>query len=228
MRSGDFVWPKKPGAYVPYRSSSQNSPELDARDWNAERDAYLNRAVQSAVNNPVIRRRIEMLRAMDYREFLAVYLGAQTPGVPGLYAGGGVYVGHVGVIEIESDGTPWVIEALLKHGVVRRKYSLWLEERVDQVVWLARLREISHERRALIATEAKQHVGKPYDFWNFDLNDDSCFYCSKLVWLSIFRALGFAVDGENSPSRSLWFSPKQLLNLPVMEKIHDPGSYATT
>lgn len=226
LQSGDFVWPKKPGAYVPYNVGSLNGPEQDRSQWIAERNAYLGKITQVLNPDPVVLERINALRSMDYREFIAVYAGAQTPGIPGLYLGGGVYVGHVGIIEVDARGEAWVIEALMEKGVVRSKYLTWLEHRSDQVIWLARLRQLDGARRALVVHEAKKHLGRPYDFWNFDLNDDSVFYCSKLVWLSVFRSLGFAVDGEEKPRRVIWFSPKQLLNLPVLEKLHDPGPYA--
>jgi uncharacterized protein YycO len=94
-------------------------------------------------------------------------------------------------------------------------------------VWLGRLRGYDAQQRAGLAAEALKHVGKPYDFWNFDLDEDSGFYCSKLAWLAIYRALGFAVDGRTNPRRVLWFSPKQFLRLKAVEKLFEPpGGYA--
>ena len=226
LQTGDLVWPKKPGAYVPYNFGSRNSPEQDRVQWIGERDAYVKKLEQSSNLDALTARRLEVLRSMNYREFIAVYEGAQIPGTPGLYAGGGVYVGHVGIVEVDATGSPWIVEALLGKGVVRTAYSKWLEDRADQVVWLSRLRQLDSPQRASVLSEAKKYLGKPYDFWNFDLNDESAFYCSKLVWLSIYRALSFPVDGVDSAKRLIWFSPKQLMNLPVLEKIHDPGPYA--
>lgn len=228
FQSGDFVWPKKPGAYVPYHAGSANSPSQDREQWVRERDAYLRRVSKRRELDDLTRKRIESLSAMDYREFIAVYAGAQQPGVPGLYSGGSVYVGHVGLVEVDANQTPWIVEALLGKGVVRQTYSDWLRQRTDQVVWLGRLRQLDADRRARVPEMAKRYLGKPYDFWSFDLNDDSGFYCSKLAWLSIYRALGFAVDGDENPRRVLWFSPKQFLYLPTIERLHDPGPYATS
>lgn len=226
FQSGDFVWPKKPGVYVPYNAGSTNSPDLDRERWNRERDAYLKKNKDSATADKVLQQRLETLRTMDFREFIATYAGGQEPGVPGVYSGGSVSVGHMGIIEVDSNKVPWVIEALLDQGVVRTKYVDWVKQRSDEVIWLGRIRQLSAEHRAKVATEAKHYLGKPYDFWNFDLNDDSGFYCSKLAWLSIFRSLGFGIDGKNDPKRSIWFSPKQFLYLPTIDRLHDPGPYA--
>ncbi len=62
-------------------------------------------------------------------------------------------------------------------------------------------------------------MSDPYDFWNFDLDDDRAFYCSKLAWMAIFRSLKFAVDGNVNPRRSFLFSPKQLLYAPTIVRI---------
>lgn len=228
FQSGDFVFPKKPGAYVPYNSGTANSPMRDRDLWQDERDAYVKTASLAARDDPLAIQRLTALREMDYREFIAVYAGAQQPGIPGLYSGNGVYVGHCGILQITPSKELWVIEALWEKGVVRKKYAEWLLERSGQVVWLARLRQLDADQRSKIAIEAAAQVGKPYNFWNFDLNDDSSFYCSKLAWLSVYRSLGFAMDGKTSPQRLFWFSPKQMLNLPVLERLHDPGPYATS
>lgn len=226
IESGDFVWPKKPGAYVPYNANNGNSPALDKEQWLRERDAYLLKYEKSAGLDETLHQRLDTLRTMEFREFISVYAGGQEPGVPGLYSGGSAYVGHVGIIEVDSHKTPWVIEALLDQGVKRTKYTDWIKQRSDQVVWLGRIRQLKPEQRAKVAAEANIHVGKQYDFWNFDLNDDSGFYCSKLAWLSIYRSLNFAIDGQTNPNRSFWFSPKQFLYLPTIERLHDPGPYA--
>lgn len=224
--TGDLVWPKKPGAYVPYNSGSINSPETDRENWITERNTYVQHVIDSKTTDRVQLDRAQALKAMDFREFLAIYAGAQKPGVPGLYSGGALYVGHVGIIEVDSNRTPWIIEAVMGKGVVRTTYADWITERSDQVVWLGRIRQLDQGQRVAIAREAKRHLGQPYDFWNFDLNDDAGFYCSKLVWLSVFRSLKFAIDADTDTKRILWLSPKQILYLPVIERLHDPGPYA--
>lgn len=229
FQSGDFVWPKKPGVYVPYNSGSESTPEQDRAQWLREKKAYLIKHKKVASTDRVLQRRIESLQNMDYREFIAIYEGNQTPGIPGLYSGGSFYVGHVGIIKVDQDHKAWVIEALLgkEKRVVKQSYEDWIKGRPEEVVWLGRLRDIQPESRAKVAEEATKYIDRPYDFWNFDLDDDSAFYCSKLVWLSIFRALKFPVDGNQEPRRAFWFSPKQLMHSPTIDLLHDPGPYAT-
>jgi uncharacterized protein YycO len=93
------------------------------------------------------------------------------------------------------------------------------------MVWLGRVKKISSSYRAKIAIEAKKYIGRPYDFWNFDLNDERGFYCSKLAWMCMFRALGLVIDGNPDPKRFFWFSPKQLLYVNRVARLFDPGPY---
>ena len=226
FNSGDFLWPKKPGVFVPYSQQANIGPERDAEIWEREKQEFLDQARSGQTG--LSPEQLQELRGLTYREFLARYEGDQKPGQPGVYSsGGGLYVGHVGIIDINPNGEPEVIEALWGPGVTRRTYKDWLSGRPDEVVWLGRLRDQSKSARASISGEAAKYVGRPYKFWNFNLNDDSGFYCSKLVWLSVYRSLGFAIDGNFDPKRDFWFSPKQLLYLPVIDRLHDPGPYAT-
>ena len=219
FEAGDLLWPKKPGVFVPYSQQIGTGPARDRQIWEQEKQEFLDRAVRG--HTSMTSEQIADLRRLDYREFVARYHGDQKPGEPGVYSsGGGLYVGHVAL------GQPVVIEALWDKGV-RSSYKDWISGRPDEIVWLGRLRNDSKSERAGICSEAVKFLGRPYDFWNFDLNDDSGFYCSKLVWLSIYRRLGFAVDGDQNPKRGFWFSPKQLLYLPTIRIIHDPGPYAT-
>jgi hypothetical protein len=226
FQSGDLVWPKKPGAYVPYNSGNDRSVASDQMVWEREKNEYIQTLKAKPNLDSIETESIRLLSTMTFRDFLAIYEGNQTPGIPGAYSGSGFYVGHVAIVEIDSNNTPWVIEAVLPQGVRRMTYADWLASRPDQMIWLGRLRDISSGDRAGIPEEAKKYLSKPYKFWNFNLNDDGGFYCSKLVWLSIFRALHFAVDGNNNPKRFIWFSPKQLLYCATIDRIHDPGPYA--
>ncbi len=225
LKSGDLVWPKKPGAYVPYLDTSRRDPKEEERRWVADRDRFVTHA--STVAPYLSAADIERLRKLSFREFYAQYAGDQIPDTPGVYSsGGGIYVGHVGIIDIDQSSKPWVIEALGNVGVVRHSYEDWLKGRPDEVVWLGRVRDHSETDLARIAIEAKKYLGRPYNFWNFDLADSNDFYCSKLAWLSIRDALHFAIDGNDQPKRRFWFSPKQLLYLKTIARLHDPGPYA--
>lgn len=48
FKSGDFVWPKKRGVYIPYKSGSRNDPKEDERKWIAERDRFVSEASKTA------------------------------------------------------------------------------------------------------------------------------------------------------------------------------------
>src|SRR5262245_1129716 len=225
FQSGDLVWPKKPGVYVPYRNDVYASPDEERRQWQAEKEAF----IKSLRANPTwfSEADIAQLENMTFREFYSRYAGDQKPGVPGTYStGAGIYVGHVGIIEIDSNKTPWIIEALMRRGVVRSTYDDWIRSRPGEIVWHGRVRDISASDREKIAANATKYLNKPYNFWNFNLSDDSAFYCSKLAWLAIWRSLGFAIDGDPNPKRKFWFSPKQLLYAKAIARLHDPGPYA--
>ncbi len=225
FESGDLLWPKKPGAFVPYSQRAEFDIQRDREIWEREKSEFLDRVAREKTY--LSAQQIDALRALDYREFLARYHGDQQPGIPGVYSsGGGIYVGHVGIIDVASSGAIFVVEALWGRGVIRHSYDEWLANRPNEVIWLGRVKGRSNDERASIVEEAKKYINRPYDFWNFDLNDDHGFYCSKLVWLSVFRSLSFAIDGNSNPERAFWFSPKQLLYLPAIDRIHDPGPYA--
>lgn len=225
FQSGDFLWPKKPGVFVPYDAGPPRAPDADEAKWNEERDRFIaNVATKAPYFTPA---QIQNMRNLSYREFYARYAGAGQRKSATYSSGGPIYVGHVGIVEIDETGVPWVIEALSDRGVIRHTYADWAAERTGDLVWLGRLAKLSPTLRAKIPAEAKKEVGKPYDFWNFNLNDDSGFYCSKLAWLATYRSLHFAVDGNANPRRFFWFSPKQLLYVPRMGRLVDPGPYAT-
>jgi hypothetical protein len=225
FESGDFLWPKLPGAIVPYNSEGITDPEQQRQQWEAERDRYIDE-VKRGKPSSLTPAEIDAIKSLAYSEFYARYAGDQKPNMPGVYSdSSGLYVGHVGVIEIDASGTRWVIEAVMTKGVIRQTYDKWLVSRPGQVVWLGRLKGIEKDKRNAVALEAKKYVGRPYNFWNFDLNDDKDFYCSKLVWLSVFRALHMPVDRKEIPKRGFWFSPKQLLSTDTIARIHNPGKY---
>jgi hypothetical protein len=225
FKAGDLVWPKKPHVYVPYLDTDRGDPKEEERGWIAERDRFVTNV--STLAPYLSTADIDHLRTLSFREFYARYVGDQSPDTPGVYSsGGGVYVGHVGIIDIDRSSKPWVIEALGDAGVVRHSYEDWLKGRPGEVVWHGRVRDQSDVELAKISSAARKYVGRPYNFWNFDLADASSFYCSKLAWLSIRDALQFAIDGNKEPRRRFWFSPKQLLYLKTIARLHDPGPYA--
>lgn len=224
LEAGDLLWPKPPGALVPFDSRAGAAEASQAAEWEKEKNAYMAKLRKSSRITPDDQARINALAALDYKKFKSVYLGDADPNTTVDYSGGFFYVGHVGIVDIER-GIPFVIEALAGQGVRRVSYADWLSERAGQLVWQARLEGISKERRSAVATTAATYLGRPYDFWNFDLADDSGFYCSKLAWLSILKATGSAPDDDPKPQRTLWYSPKRLLRSTHLKILNNPGDY---
>jgi hypothetical protein len=225
LQSGDFLWPKLPGVFVPYDAGPPRAPDADEMKWNQERDRFLAEAPTKA--SYFTAAQLEKMRKLTYAEFYSRYAAAGKAKSATYSSGGPIYVGHVGIVEVDEAGIPWVIEAIWGRGVIRHTYADWLSERPGEIVWQGRLTKLSAAQRAGIPIEARKQIGKPYDFWNFDLNDEAGFYCSKLAWMAVFRSLNFAVDGNPNPRRFFWFSPKQFLYVPRMARLVDPGPYAT-
>ena len=109
-------------------------------------------------------------------------------------------MGHVGLIEVDARGIPHIIEATPERpdgtdgGVIRLRYTDWLKSYTNIQVWHGRFRDLDTAVCQRVLDVARSQPGKPYDFFNFDLNDDRSFYCSKLVWMSVWRAAQIAAD----------------------------------
>jgi hypothetical protein len=226
LQAGDLIWPKKPGAIIPYDSRPGEADKSDAVRWRNEKEAYLNQIRHNPNPSPQERERYATLQKMTYGEFVGYYLRDQIPGESTLYGLGGIAVGHVGIIET-IDGKPFVVEAMWGPGVQRISYADWLQNHQGEIFWVGRLKQVPPEKRAAIAEKAADQIGKPYKFWDFDLEDASGFYCSKLAWLSILQGVGFPPDDNVNPKRLLWFSPKQLINSKHIQLIANPGDYGT-
>lgn len=223
LKSGDLIWPKKPGVYVPYEAQSQRGADEDRQAWQNEKQAFMANIEQKAPYMTAADR--ARINGMTFDEFYSRYVGAASPtrAVP-YNAGVPLYVGHVGIIRM--DGTdPWVVEAV-GAGVKHLRYSDWIGGRPGERIWHGRIRGTTDMERSRTADEALKHVGKPYDFWDFDLNRDAGFYCSKLAWLATFRTLGFGLDGDANSRRRFWLSPKQLLYTQRVQILLDQGPYS--
>jgi len=106
-------------------------------------------------------------------------------------------------------------------------YDAWLSKRSGEMVWRGRLRDQDSLKRARIAAEAATQKDKPYSFWNFDLRDESGFYCSKLAWLSIVKATGVPPDDNPEGTRWTWYSPKQLMMSRQIGMLFSPEPYGS-
>lgn len=225
LEAGDLLWPKLPGSFVPYDSRDKADPASDLQNWTTQKSLALGPAEQD--ESPEGTQLSAALRNLSYAEFRRRYLqGISDTADQSLSLWNVAAVGHVAIVDIGSDGSAHVVEAINPQGVVRSSYADWVASRPNEIAWQGRLQGRSaSDRKALVAAASTQ-LGKPYNFWDFDLSDDRDFYCSKLVWLAHTRALGSPIDGNPNPKRSFWFSPKQALYLPAIEIILDQGNYA--
>ncbi|QJW85451.1 hypothetical protein HK414_25395 [Ramlibacter terrae] len=216
---------------MPYDSSEEVTREVAAAQWQLERDGFVAKVRSDPTSSPELRQLATYLEALSYGEFATRYLSdvdtariAEYGGLDDIFS-----VGHVGIIDVVG-GVPYVIEAVwggIKK-VQRISYDDWLKARPSSWVWVARPVAMSDKQRSSFVEEARSFVGRPYDFWNFDLSDDSAFYCSKLVWLAYRRAVGHSIDGH-APTRSFWFSPKQLWSLHrsgILQNVNVPRQYS--
>jgi hypothetical protein len=224
LQSGDFLWPKKPGAFIPYGLNAGKDADVDRDNWLQEKERFIAKA--RASGDPQLTAASNRLATLTYNDFRALYLRNQNPVAITPYSLGGIAaVGHVAIIEVDQAGHPWVIEALWAPGVTRSTYSDWLAGRPGEIVWHGRLKGETQTSRSKIANEAARWIGSPYDFWNFDLNDTRGFYCSKLVWFCVMKALHIPIDGDSNPARTIWLSPKQMLYSESIDRLVDPGEY---
>jgi hypothetical protein len=221
LEGGDFIFPKKPGDYIPYidRGEQLSTFTEDEAEWNEGKRKFL--ATVKEKFPYLSDQDIEAIRRLSFAEFYAAYAGSVVSNEPHLQRGFSLYVGHVGIIQVNG-GKKWVIEALGGKGVIKQSYGDWLSGRPNALVWVGRLKDPPLDSRIKVSHEAAKYIGRDYDFWNFDLDDDRAFYCSKLVWMAVFRSLGFAVDGNTNPKRKIWFSPKQLLYAGAIKRIIEP------
>lgn len=244
LRTGDLVWPKpRGGVLVPYSGTAAASALSDAQElqedaWNRERLDFIlaARTAPAGIDADTVYVR-ELARAVEnltYTDFFHAYAAQASPGEFQTHGAGQLaYVGHVGVVQVDA-GVPYVIEAVMGKTldctscVQRVRYDRWLAARGDILVWHGRLRGLDAAQRGAVADVARSQVQKPYRFFNFNLADDRGFYCSKLVWYSVNRVTGQAVDGNTSPRRLIWFSPLQLMRTSAVELLSSPGDYRNT
>ena len=221
LQDADLLWPRPKNAIVLYSSQGISTSAEDRKAWERDRNAYLNQLARDEQTSTLERERFRLLRSMTYERFTHIYLSDVDPIGPEPLSMRMPRVGHVAMVHM-IDGVPWVVEALPNKGVRSLSYTNWLEERDGQLVWHGRLAGATRQTRREVATKATSFVGRPYNFWNFDLADEKSFYCSKLVWLAVTSVTKRAPDGNEEPVRRLWYSPRQLMKSPHIEIVFSP------
>ena len=84
---------------------------------------------------------------------------------------------HVAILEVDDDGTAWVIDATPKRGVARSPLSSLIKDNPGASFTVKRLRDTSGVSR--FVENAKAFIGRPYDL-TF-LPDNDAMYCSELI-----------------------------------------------
>ncbi len=226
LQSGDLIWPRDPDKRAVYVMAGTGADsEQDRQAWLETKAEFEARVARGEIQ--MTAEEIAYLKALTYEQFRRRYDEDTAPSPLVLRgARGGLTVGHVAIVIIENGKTE-VVEAVwgsIKK-VIRRPYTDFENEHAKDLKWRARLKGRTPEEMHKVALTAAGQERKPYDFWNFNLDSDAGFYCSKLVWFAVYHALGFAIDGNPNPKRGFWFSPKQLLRQPTLDTIDNPGPY---
>lgn len=92
---------------------------------------------------------------------------------------------HVAIVEVDSEGTAWLIDATPQKGVSREKLKTKLLEEKGKAV-LMRLKDSTGVTASV--QRAKGLIGSPYDF--AFLPDNDAYYCSELVYECFLRPDG--------------------------------------
>lgn len=92
---------------------------------------------------------------------------------------------HVAIVEVDSEGTAWLIDATPQKGVSREKLETKLLEEKGKAV-LMRLKDSTGVTASV--QRAKGLIGSPYDF--AFLPDNDAYYCSELVYECFLRPDG--------------------------------------
>lgn len=131
---------------------------------------------------------------------------------------------HVALMEVDSNGKMWVIEASPEKGVQRIKYTDWLHDNNGNCNNVYRLAE-PFDTAAVIA-RAKSLIGKPYD--NAFLPDNDAYYCSEFiqaVFDGIFESKPMNWRDADGNLPEYWEKHFKELGIPVPEGV--PGTNPT-
>lgn len=232
IESGDLIWPKKPGIIIPYHAGEVKTLAKQKKDWETGKAELIDR-LKKVRNTPDAKKEIEKLQALSFRQFRKSYLADVQPNAVVPYDTGTGWVGHIAMILKEDDGTFSVVEALgstpnpgdNRHDeVISTPYETWIKVLKENgyIFYHGRILDLSAEGRHQSAQASKSFLGQPYYFFNLNLDDESNFYCSKLIWLSVFKATGKAIDSIENPERWIWLSPKQIMNLNRVDVLNKP------
>lgn len=117
---------------------------------------------------------------------------------------------HMGIVEIDSDGTLFVVEAV---GPVKStRLDEWIKRGLGGRVAIKRMTTLSTEQSRLILQAAHYYDGLPYDPFFMSTTDQ--IYCSELVSLSFKNGASLTL-GKTQKAKELYlnnFAAKRLIS----------------
>ena len=117
---------------------------------------------------------------------------------------------HMGIIEISSDGTPFVLEAV---GPVKStSLDAWIRRGLGGRVAVKRMDLLSPEQAQAILHAANRFDGLPYDLFFMSTTDQ--IYCSELISLAFQNGISLAL-GKTQKAKELYldnFAAKRLIS----------------
>jgi hypothetical protein len=108
-----------------------------------------------------------------------------------MLASGTLYT-HVGIVEIDKDGRPVVIEAV---GPVQAvPLDDWVAKGEGGRVTVKRVKGLDEAQARQATTNARRYLGRPYDHYFYESRDQ--IYCSELVYLAFKDGADITVGRE--------------------------------
>jgi Permuted papain-like amidase enzyme, YaeF/YiiX, C92 family len=214
-QDGDFIWIKPKNAFVPQLPKPRYYPDFQT----ISDDLY-----EFFTGKKVERIELKGARALTQtpRTILNDIIG---------FVLRIIYPGHCAIVH-KKDGVTNIIEAWgeAPNMVISTEISEWYDKNDDYTggpysFWLGRLEGFDEQDRAKISDYAQTQLGKKFNFFNFDLDNEKSYYCSKLAWLAIFKTLNLAIDGHPKAERIYWFSPKNFIKCKGIKLIYGDDKY---
>lgn len=115
--------------------------------------------------------------------------GGQSPAI--MFASGSLYT-HMGLVEIDNNGQPMVVEAV---GPVRTiPLKKWIAKGVGNRITIKRIKGLSEEDARAAVARAHAYDGRPYDPYFYSSRD--ALYCSELVYAAYKEGPNVTVGTE--------------------------------
>lgn len=232
LKSGDILWRRRWVDVIPdlswreiwqrlfrfARPQVENVPPIDLFHTGKAR-LLAKQAARLGANHDYVRR-LQKLKAPRPTGGFHIHLAGVEFG-----SHWGMYVGHPAVVDVVGSRR-YVIDATQSYGgVAITRFDKWIETSPQSSLWHGRLKYRSESELAKIAQAAASVKGKPYEFFELDLADDSGFYCSKFIWWAIYKALNVAIDDDPDSTRNWWLLPRDTAACACFERLYWPAEF---